>query len=107
MTETYTSYNIRYAYGEKSIPVRVDIFDDGRKEIGVSSEDQLFFEIVHRTALFFDITNQEHFFEEIGYPPVLFSCFSDQRCGNFLRGLLFTILADYDIGLRLLQVSRN
>jgi hypothetical protein len=107
MQETFTSYTIEYAYGNISIPVKVHIFDDGRKEILVFSNDERFKKIVHRSALFFDITNQAHWFEEIGQPPVLFSCFSDQRCANFLKGLLFSILADYDIGLRLLQVSRN
>ncbi|HLY69201.1 MAG TPA: hypothetical protein VKR53_05700 [Puia sp.] len=105
MTENSTFFRIQYAYGNKMIPVGVGIFDDGRKEIFVESEDELFKQIVHRSTLYFDRTNPDHFFEETGNPPVLFSCFSDQICANFLKGLLFTILADYAISLRLLQVS--
>jgi hypothetical protein len=105
MADTYTVYQIQYSYGNDMIPVKVDIFDDGRKEIFVASDDQLFKKIVHRTTIYFDKTNPEHFFEEIGNPPVLFSCFSDHVCANFLKGLLYTILADYEISLRLLQVS--
>jgi hypothetical protein len=107
MQKTFTPYTIEYAYGSRSIPVEVHIFDDGKKEIFVFSNDEMFKKIVHRSALFFDVANHDHWFEEIGQPPVLFSCFSDQRCANFLKGLLFSILADYNIGLRLLQVSRN
>jgi hypothetical protein len=105
MTDTYTSYQIQYSYSQEMIPVQVEIFDDGRKEIFVTSDNELFKKIVHRSSIYFDKSNSEHFFEEIGDPPVLFSCFSDHVCANFLTGLLYTILADYEISLRLLQVS--
>jgi len=107
MTDTYTPYEIQYSYGKDMIPVNVEIFDDGRKEIFVTSDNEIFNKIVHRSTLYFDKTNPEHFFEEIGNPPVLFSCFSDHVCANFLKGLLYTILADYAISLRLLQVSTS
>ena len=107
MTDTYTPYQIQYSYGKEIIPVTVDIFDDGRKEIFVASDNELFKNIVHRSTLYFDKTNPEHYFEEIEKPPVLFSCFSDHVCANFLKGLLYTILADYEISLRLLQVSTS
>jgi hypothetical protein len=105
MTDTFTTYAIEYSYGKEKIPVKVEVFDDGRKELLVTSDSELFRQIVHRSSLYFDKTNSEHFFEEIGNPPVLFSCFSDQVCAKFLKGLLYTILADYEISLRLLQVS--
>ncbi len=107
MSDQYTSYLIQYSYGREIIPVETHIFDDGRNEIFVSSEKELFKTILHRKALYLDKTNAEHYFEEIGQQPVLFSCFSDQRCANFLKGLLNTILSDYQIGLRLLQVSHT
>lgn len=105
MTDTFTTYAIQYSYGTEKIPVKVEVFDDGRKELLVTSDNELFRQIVHRSSLYFDKTNPEHFFEEIGNPPVLFSCFSDEVCAKFLEGLLYTILADYEISLRLLQVS--
>ena len=107
MADTYTSYLIQYSFGREIIPVEIHIFDDGRNEIFVSSDQELFKAIVHRNALYLDKTNAEHFFEEIGQSPVRFSCFSDQRCANFLKGLQHTILSDYQIGLRLLQVSHT
>jgi hypothetical protein len=105
MSETFTTYLIEYFYGPEMIPVQVHIFDDGRSEIFVSSEHELFNSIVHRSSLYLDKSDPAHCFEEIGHPPVLYSCFSDQRCEKFLRGLLLSILSDYQIGLRLLQVS--
>ena len=107
VTNPGKKYHIKYPYGEKSIPVDVFVFDDGRKEFLVASKDDMFKTIVHRSALYFDSTNNEHFFEEIGEPPVVFSCFTDMRCANFLKGLLYTVAADYDIGLRLLQMRKN
>ena len=107
MTDTYTLYQINYGFGAIKIPVQVQVFDDGRNLLGVSSKDDLFREIVHRSCVYLDKSNSDHFFEELGEPPALFSCFSDHRCSKFLKGLLFTILADYDIGLRLFQVTKN
>jgi hypothetical protein len=105
MPDSFTTFEIKYSYGKEMIPVNVEIFDDGRNEIFVQSDSELFKNIVHRQTLYFDKTNPDHYFEELGNPPVLFSCFSDQVCAKFLAGLLFTILADYEISLRLLQVS--
>ena len=107
MSDAYTSYWIPYSYGREIIPVKAHVFDDGRKEIFVCSDHELFKAIVHRSSLYLDRLNSEHFYEDIGQPPVLFSCFSDERCANFLKGLLNTILSDYQIGLRLLQVSHT
>ena len=87
--------------------MEVHIFHDGRKEIFVCSGHRLFKDIVHRAALYLDSTDAEHYFEETGEPPVRFSCFANPRCANFLKGLLFTILSDYQTGLRLLQVKPN
>ena len=105
MPEEYSSYQVQYAYGRETIPVTVHVFDDGRREVLVTSEHRLFKNIIHRKALYLDKTNAAHYFEAVGDPPVLFSCFSDPRCINFLKGLLYTVLSDYQISLRLLQVS--
>ncbi|HEY4877084.1 MAG TPA: hypothetical protein VIH86_16000 [Puia sp.] len=107
IADTNSTYLLPYSFANERIPVHVEIFGDGRKEIFVSSDNELFKKIVHRSTLYFDKSNGEHFFEEMGNPPVLFSCFSDHVCANFLKGLLYTILSDYEISLKLLQVSTS